>query len=166
MLSDEQRKIIEDSLWVVNTALKKQHLQYDDDMRQSAILYMCKCIERFDPSKNIKWTTYAYKNVYLFIKRTHKKQQERLFYEVDDYDTNIKEMVYTEKYNEYTRDEQTYSVAMIKSICTEEEKKIVDLRVEGYSRAEIGKILKCDKNHMSKCIALIKVKSREAFLEK
>ena len=77
MLSDEQRDTIEDSVWVVNTVLKKQGLENDEDMRQSALLYMCKCIQRFDPSKNIKWTTFAYKNIYLFVKRNFKKQQEK-----------------------------------------------------------------------------------------
>ena len=58
----------------INTALKKQGLQENEDLRQSAILYMCKCLERFDPTKNIKWTTFAYKNIYLYIKREHNKE--------------------------------------------------------------------------------------------
>ena len=37
MLSDEQRETIENSLWVVNTALKNQGLSSDEDLRQSAI---------------------------------------------------------------------------------------------------------------------------------
>ena len=72
-----QQKEIEDSEWVVNTALKRQGLSCNEDLRQSAILYMCECLLRYDPTKGIKWTTFAYKNVYLFIKRTYKKENKR-----------------------------------------------------------------------------------------
>ena len=44
MLTKEQQHTIENSIWVVNTALQKQGLSSDEDLRQSAILYMCKCI--------------------------------------------------------------------------------------------------------------------------
>lgn len=69
MLTEEQQKIIENSLWVVNDALKKLNLQHDNDLRQDMILYMCKCLERFDATKGAKWETYAYKNIYFRIKR-------------------------------------------------------------------------------------------------
>lgn len=71
-LTDEQRKIIEESMWVINTVLKAHNLAHDEDMRQQAILYMCECIERFDPSKNAKFSTYAYKNIYLYVLRKKK----------------------------------------------------------------------------------------------
>ena len=44
-----QQKEIEDSVWVVNTALKRQGLSCNEDLRQSAILYMCECLLRYDP---------------------------------------------------------------------------------------------------------------------
>ena len=40
MLTKEQQNIIENSIWVVNTALKKQGLQKDSDLRQNEILYL------------------------------------------------------------------------------------------------------------------------------
>src|SRR5574344_1642765 len=89
MLTAEQQNIIENSIWVVNTALKRQGLTYNKDLRQSAIVYMCECLTRFDPSRNIKWTTYAYKNVYLFIKRTHKKECLKCNMEIGDDVVNI-----------------------------------------------------------------------------
>ena len=72
MLTPQQQKVIEDSLWVVNTALKRLGLQNDEDLRQDACLYLCKCLERFNPDKNVKWTTYAYKNIYLYTIRIRK----------------------------------------------------------------------------------------------
>ena len=39
MLNDEQRKTLEQSLWVVNTVIKELGLQLDDDMRSQASLY-------------------------------------------------------------------------------------------------------------------------------
>ena len=66
-LTNEQQKQIENSLWVVNTVLKKQGIDYNEDMRQSAIMYMCECLLRYDPDKGVKWTTYAYKNFIVVI---------------------------------------------------------------------------------------------------
>ena len=74
MLNDEQRKTLEQSLWVVNTVIKELGLQLDDDMRSQASLYMCKCIERYDPKFGVKWSTYAYKSLYLYIKTRHAKE--------------------------------------------------------------------------------------------
>lgn len=74
-LTNAEQNLIEDSLWIVNTVLKNESLQCDNDLRQSAILYMCECLLRFDCTKNIKWSTYAYRNISLFIKRTNAKQK-------------------------------------------------------------------------------------------
>ena len=74
MLSAEQQKIIEESLWVVNDVLKDLGLQGNEDLRQEANLYLCRCLERFNPSYNTKWTTYAYKNILMFVKLLNRRQ--------------------------------------------------------------------------------------------
>jgi len=74
MLTQEQRELLENSLWVVNSVLKAQGLQRDDDMRSRANLYLCKCVQRYKPERNAKWTTYAYKSVFLFVKTSHAQE--------------------------------------------------------------------------------------------
>lgn len=165
MLTDKQRLIIEDSLWVVNTALKRQGLQKNEDLRQSAILYMCECLERFNPEASIKWTTFAYKNVYLFIKRTNRKQMLKRSFEVYDCIEQLPESVYESNYNEFSIKPKR-SIQEVKRICNEEEKKIIELKLNGYNAREISKILNIKTLRVHHCMSLIKTKSREVFLEK
>ena len=157
MLTKEQQNIIENSIWVVNTALKKQGLQTDDDLRQSAILYMCKCLERFDPSKDIKWTTFAYKSVFLFIKRTHGKEMKKKAYIINDdiLDLNLP-LESTEGFND-----NKYTIDVIKGFCTPKERQIIDLKLKGYGIAEIGVILKCSSSNINCCMQSIKEKVRD-----
>ena len=75
-LTGEQQRIIEDSLWIVGAVGKRLRVK-DEDARSEAVLYMIQCLDRFDPSKGVKWETYAYKNVYLYMSRTMKTKQEK-----------------------------------------------------------------------------------------
>lgn len=167
MLSREQQEIIENSLWIVNTALKRQGLQTDNDLRQSAILYMCQCIERFDPTKDIKWTTFAYKNVYLFIKRKHRKEMEYNYFISNNRENEVvRERVYTEEYNNYYKDNQRYTLEEVEALCSQKEKKILNLKLQGYNMQQISDILKCSSCMVGRHVAVIKHKTREVLLEK
>lgn len=162
MLSSEQQDIIENSIWVVNTALKKQGLQADEDLRQSAILYMCKCLERFDPNKNIKWTTYAYKNVYLFIKRNHLKEFRANSHIIPDDIFNLVEPIHEEDC--FAIDGSSPIILAIREQCTEEECQVLDLKLQGYKRAEISQIMRCSTSKVTCCMQSIKEKAREIEL--
>lgn len=155
MLTAEQQNIIENSIWVVNTALKRQGLTYNEDLRQSAIVYMCECLMRFDPSKNIKWTTYAYKNVYLFIKRTHKKECLKDNMEIGDDVVNIDTTADPVEY-----DENILLVQNIFDLCTPYEKKILQLKMEGYKHGEISVILHCSISKINNYMQSIKEKTK------
>lgn len=158
MLSREQQNIIENSIWVVNTALKKQGLQADEDLRQSAILYMCKCLTRFDPSKNIKWTTFAYKNVYLFIKRMHRKEKLKQSHIIGDEIYYLAEQ--KEDIEAYERENTRQTLESVKSICTAEESQFIDLKLKGFKGAEISRIMKCSTSKVICCMQSIKEKAR------
>ena len=156
MLTREQQDIIENSIWVVNAALKKQGLQCDKDLKQSAILYMCRCLERFDPSKNIKWTTFAYKNVYLFIKRTHKKEVEKnsMFVGMDIFD--ILEPIAEEQQLECAG----RIIEKMKNICTRDEFIILEYKQKGYKAREIAQILNCSLSKINGSVQSIREKAR------
>lgn len=160
MLSAEQQNIIENSIWVVNTALKRQGLQTDEDLRQSAILYMCKCLERYDATRGIKWGTYAYKNVFLFIKRTHLKEckKQALIADEDVYDIEEPLLKFAEK--ETVFDNGKYELERIKSICSKDECSIIELKKRGYKVVEISKLMRCSANKITSYMQNIKEKSK------
>lgn len=156
MLSLEQQSIIENSIWVVNTALKKQGLQYDKDLKQSAILYMCECLERFDQSKKIKWSTYAYKTVFLYIKRTHAKEMKKCSFVVND---EISTLQLPNKTDDNLHGDMI--IDSIKELCNPAEIKVLELRDYGYKIAEISKILGCSVSKINSYISTIKEKARK-----
>lgn len=158
MLTAEQQSIIENSIWVVNTALKRQGLQYDDDLRQSAILYMCRCIERFDPSKNIKWTTYAYRNVYMYIRTKHAKQVKKERGIVGDIYC-LPLQFYDEQ--QQKKDYSTFMIEAIKQKCTARECKFLELKLMGLTGLEICQIMKCSVSTLSRMVQSIKTKARK-----
>ena len=143
MLTKEQQHTIEHSIWVVNTALQKQGLSSDEDLRQSAILYMCKCIERFDPSRDIKWTTYAYRNIYLYIKKKHiqsiKKAQRECPLDQETLYSPQSQFAFEQQAD---REEQiNIRLEHLKSKCSDKELRYMELRLQGYKRGEIGAIM-------------------------
>lgn len=154
-LTLEQQQEIENSIWVVNTALKKQGLSNNEDMRQSAILYMCSCITRFDPNRNIKWTTFAYRNVYLFIKRTNSKERKKSSIIVkEDFD---------ELANFIVADNRDYGDAVglsdcISSACSREEQVIINLKGQGFNNNEIANKLNCSTSKINGCLKRIREK--------
>lgn len=159
MLSLEQQKTIENSIWVVNTALKMQGLQTDEDLRQSAILYMCKCLERFDPTKKIKWTTYAYKNIFLYIKRTHVKERKKSSIFVDDDLYNLERIIQPlEEQNDMI--DSAYNLDRVRGVCSAEERRVMDLKLQGYKVAEISALMKCSASKINACMQSIKDKAR------
>ena len=86
MLTEEQQKLVEDSLWVVELALKRLSLLNNNDLRQQARLYLCKLVSRFDASKGVKWSTYAYKSIYFHIKWRQKVEKRNNFDTVEKLD--------------------------------------------------------------------------------
>lgn len=135
---------------MVNTALKQQGLSTDKDLRQSALLYMCICLERFDPTVNIKWTTYAYKNVYLYIKRKH----------YADLKTSNRETEFDYSAERACETEwdilDKVLVSEIMQSCTAAERAILCLKMHGYTHAEIGKALGCSVWTVNRKVADIK----------
>ena len=167
MLSVEQQNIIENSLWAVNTALKNQGLALSpktEDLRQSAILYMCKAIQHFDPSKNVKWETFAYKNVYLYIKRKHFKESRKA----------MREMSYEEGYHVQplallSDETENFNdgkglVDQVFDVCSKAERQYLNLKLEGYKRTEIGERMGVSQGFVRKCHENVIRKARERCL--
>ena len=152
MLSAEQQKTIEESLWVVNDVLKNLGLQGDEDLRQEANLYLCRCLERFNPSYNTKWTTYAYKNIFMFVKLCNRRQAPKQAQCIDftSYADNMDDIV-------IARPQGVLDMAILKK-CTPEEKDILRLRYLGYKVQEIGKMYGCSRQYVSQKLKEIRRK--------
>lgn len=160
MLTANQQSIIENSLWVVNTALKRQGLSCDEDLRQQAILYMCKCLQRFDQEKNIKWTTYAYKNVYLYIKRLHLKESYK-----PSFESGEDLMVIGEKITPIEPTFEDFTTKDILAVCSPIEREILHLKLSGYKYGEISNILNCSISKINKYMKDIREKAKGLFMK-
>ena len=158
VLSSEQKKKIEDSLWGVNTVLKRLGLSGDEDLRQGGILYMCKCLERYNPETGVKWTTYAYKSVYLYIKRMNRRKKKLSEREVYDEVIILTQEDKTEQ--AISAEESKIVLRQIGGLCTDEERRVLALKLQGYNSSEIGRKIGCSQSKVSSHIRSIKTKAR------
>lgn len=156
-LTLEQQEDIENSIWVVNTALKRQGQSTNEDLRQDAILYMCSCRLRFNPSLNVKWTTYAYRNVYLFIKRTLLKEKSKNGYIIKSDYNDISNLIPAEDKFDTIEGDDTY----LQQLCSTEEKQVLELKRQGYNGREIAAILNCSTSKVNCYLNKVKQKVKE-----
>lgn len=158
-LSPDEKNEIEQSLWVVNAVLKKQGQSGDEDLRQEACLYLMECYRRYDKRFGVKWTTYAYKSIYLFVKRSiaSKKKEENTVVGGETYETakaaNGKEEEYNIGYKE------------LYEICNEQERKVLELRYIGYTRPEICEEIQTSEYYVNGIIKTLKEKAKNLFKE-
>ena len=150
-LSTEQQQIIIDSLWVVNKVLKRQNLAYNEDLRQNAILYLCECLNRYKCEFGAKWTTYAYKCINLFIRRTLEKERQ----------TRCRELYINREFAVVEKVNSSRSLyCEIKENCNENEKRLLELKLKGYADREVSDILGLGKKKIWKLKREIKEKAR------
>lgn len=158
MLTEQQKEIIQNSLWIVNTVLKKQNLQHNNDWRQSALLYLCKCLERFDATKGVKWETYAYKNVFLYLKRQVYRTQDKTSISNDALFMTISEQYYMESEDTSYKELYTY---VYNTYCDTIERQVLDLRLQGYTLKEVAKIMGLSFGKLTHICSAIKRKFEE-----
>ena len=159
-LTPEQQKLVEESIWVVNSVMKEQKLDGDKDIRQQALLYMCKCAQRFDATRGTKWTTYAYKNANLYIKRlvAKTKQIQSRFDSIEE--TPIEIDLYGCIEPETDKVEK-YIVESLKTRCSPLEFKILAMKSQGYKGYEIKRELKCSSATLKIQMDNIREKAKE-----
>ena len=126
------KKRIEESTWIVRAVVNRLS-PHDDDLLQSIYLYLCKCVERFDEERGIKWSTYAFKSAYyyglMFLKQESRLQCQELTEDIladesIEEDIEIKELL-----------------SGLMSRLTYLQQKIVKLKYEGYKNNEIRNAL-------------------------
>ena len=154
-LTDEQQRIIMGSLWVVNSILKNQGQQRNDDLRQEAILCMCKCLQRYDEKFKVKWTTYAYRNISWYIKKQLIKTNAKLnkTCPLDIFDMSDEIVAPPEN-------ESKTLFRILLDACNKKEKRILVLKRNGYSLKAVSKILNLPYGVVCNNIATIKQKAK------
>ena len=68
MTLEERNKKVEENLPLVTFSLNKLGVVFDEDYFQQGVLELIRCVDRFDEKKGIKFSTYADKNIKLFLK--------------------------------------------------------------------------------------------------
>ena len=68
MTLEERNKKVEENLPLVTFSLNKLGVAFDKDYFQQGVLELIRCDDRFDEKKGIKFSTYAVKNIKLFLK--------------------------------------------------------------------------------------------------
>lgn len=136
-LTAEQQGLIEKSQWIVNDVLKYYGVGYDNDLRQAAMLYMCKCLERYEPERG-KWETYAYTNVkYYVVKCIRREKADRARTVAQDEDTS--ELPSTEADATERRADARLRVKRILECCDAEERGVVIRLLAGHSKSRVAR---------------------------
>lgn len=136
-LTAEQQGLIEKSQWIVNDVLKYYGVGYDNDLRQAAMLYMCKCLERYEPERG-KWETYAYTNVkYYVVKYMRRQKAERARTVAQDEDTS--ELPSTEADATERRADARLRVKRMLECCDAEERGVVIRLLAGHSKSRVAR---------------------------
>lgn len=156
MLSAEQQKTIEESLWVVNKVLKDLGLQGNEDLRQEGNLWLCKFIANYKPERKTKWTTYAYKAVSRYIKTIQGRQAEKSYHFINfgDFATNADNLMV----GATTLPITATTVQRVLDFCTPEEQQIVLLKCQGYKVYEISKIQGKNRSYIAEKLKEIRQK--------
>nr|CAI9751042.1 RNA polymerase sigma factor [Caudoviricetes sp.] len=68
MTLEERNKKVEENLPLVTFSLNKLGVAFDEDYFQQGVLELIRCVDKFDEKKGIKFSTYAVKNIKLFLK--------------------------------------------------------------------------------------------------
>ena len=68
MTLEERNKKVEENLPLVTFSLQKLGVSFDEDYFQQGVLELIRCVDRFDDTKGIKFSTYAVKNIKLYLK--------------------------------------------------------------------------------------------------
>lgn len=132
----EKNDLIVSSLWVVNAVFEKLSIN-DEDLKSNATLYLYKLADRYDSSKGVKFSTYAYNSLYLYVRTRWAKQKHKDSNVIVS--TTLLEIEPAKSYEDSVGNE--CMVEQIKSLCSERELKICELFLQGYKVVEIAKIV-------------------------
>ena len=131
-MTDIERERVENSAWIVRAVVNRLRPN-DEDLGQSIYLYLCKCSQRYDENRGVKWATYAFKNAYYFGMMWLKREKRYILDELCE-DVMSCEDIQGDLEN---REELDYFIAKL----DERQRHILCLKYEGYKNNEIKQLL-------------------------
>ena len=127
MLNEEQKQLVEENTWIVDAVLRKLKQSHNKDLRQEGLLCLCMIADK--DIQHARWQTYAYKTIFLNLRKQVMQEQERKSKTILTSEVKY----YKEKHSAHTKD------ARIKEIydqCTPQEQELIELYLEGYTTYE------------------------------
>lgn len=150
---DEQSAI--ENIRLVRKIMEQLGLKGDEDLEQDTLLYLYKRRGNYNPSRNTKWSTYAWKvaETYLKTMNARKVEKERHYLDFTSFAENASDLAVAPQEN---------SIApmfnhLMKN-CTEHEKQIIRLRLQGYKLYEIGAMQGQSRKDISNQLKIIREK--------
>ena len=162
-MTPEKENMILECGWVVNTVLNNLNMR-SEDYSQIAMLYLCGLVDKYDATKNVKWTTYAYNNLTLYLKHYRKveRKKDQVYDIITNFDTAANSI--PQELDIFFIDNENISKLLIK--LTPMEKRLLQMRLEGYKMREMAECLGYSMGYINKQIDSIKKKARKLYEEK
>ena len=152
MLTDAQRKLVEDNLNLVYRVIHDKRLEDDEEALSFGFYGLCKAAENYDPKKG-SFCTYAYNTIlgWVYGNSTDISYKNRL-------DAGL--TILSDEMDEYSPESEINEARMclryIYSRVDEQTKKILRLLYEGYSKSMVSKILNIPYSRINKQIEFIR----------
>lgn len=158
-MNDEQRKLVEDNITLVYSLVNKEYptFVHDDDIIQSGILGLCKAAMKWDSSKGA-FSTLAFYCIRNEIRLELRSRQRRV--ETVSLETPVEDNLTLEDMLEGGDDTDITELmvdAYVKTL-TEDERTVLELKLEGYKRQQIINITGFDLNKVKSILRMIRIK--------
>lgn len=165
-LSDEQRKLVENNLSVIDQVIRKSitmnreipGMEYDD-LYQIGAIGLCKAAVKYQKKENASFETYAYrviKNELLdHVRSVLRKEEARTRY-ISDEEAYLRQI--QRRNNEFTLNERTsiYFLLEKRNDVSETTRKGIEamvLQMQGYSGTDIAEKYDVNPNYVTACIS-------------
>jgi RNA polymerase sigma factor (sigma-70 family) len=179
----ERDKFIIKNLPLVSHTIKKSSFNYNDDIFQEGVEALIRAVNYFDETKNVQFSTYAIKAIYMHIKKYNAKNtviRSSLVRQKDG--KSIYEYADTISINETFKESENCSLEDIisdnkenenldillhslkefyESLTDEKERKILIMLINGSKQKQIAKAIGFQQGSVSRRIKKLKLKIKE-----
>ena len=158
-----KEQVVLNNIGLVGTVLKRHRLDInDDDLFMEGIAGLVIAVNKFDASKNLAFSTFAVPVISCCFLRLFRKKRINNYISLEDTPLTVEQGTYADilQDNKWFENDVITRVAWEKilSKLTETEKKIVDLRLQGKSQADIGKEINYSQVHICRKLKEIRRK--------
>lgn len=151
-MTPEQEKLVTDNMGLVYHIAKVLNAAQDEDLIQDGMVALCKAANTYCAGRGVKYSTYAYRCVRNEMLTSIRRTSEETHLSLDE--KRIKSEGAGEPENYIDRWEAQGEFNKL----NERTRKIVKLKIEGYTQKEITKLLGLTASAVSNVLRKIKKK--------